>query len=173
MTARCEYQAGTLHGARLRWDGARHLIRETLHEQRMPWVEIVMMQRDFRMIAARLADCLTHGFALQEIEIERDGQNEKFSNVSFSFMGNRGSQRVHRDQVDGWFKTQDRLTGLCYGASLFPRLTPGRVPTVKIGSEDERRSQCSFPPIRPCLVMEASTSTIARTATSAVMSEIS
>jgi hypothetical protein len=31
----------------------------------------------------------------------------------------------------------------------------------------------SFPPIRPCLTMVASTSTIARTATNAVMSEIS
>ena len=44
---------------------------------------------------------------------------------------------------------------------------------TEIRREDERRSQRSFPPIRPCLVMEASTSTIARTATSAVISEIS
>ena len=52
-------------------------------------------------------------------------------------------------------------------------LSPASLPSQSIGSEDERRRQCSFPPIRPCLVMVASTSTIARTATSAVMSEIS
>ncbi len=48
-----------------------------------------------------------------------------------------------------------------------------RVSAVEIGSEQERRSQRQFPAYPAMFGHGASTSTIARTATSAVMSEMS
>jgi hypothetical protein len=89
------------------------------------------------------------------------------------FLTDRGSQFVHRSEPDSRFKPEDRVTTLCDRASLLTCHVPGRVTVVQIAGENEARGQRSFPPIRPCLVMVARTSTIARTATSAVMSEIS
>jgi hypothetical protein len=77
---------------------------------------------------------------------------------------NHRSERIDGGYLNGRSETKNRLARRSYRAC---------VPAVNIGDENERGNQLSFPPIRPCLVIDASTSTIARTATSAVMSEMS
>jgi hypothetical protein len=173
MAAGSKNQSSMLQCAGFRRNRACHLIGEALHQQGMPGIDIVMMQRNFGMLPPCLADGMPQSFALEQIEIERDGKDENFPSVSFRFLRDRVVKLVDRCQPDHWLKPQDRLTGYGYGASLITCFTPGFFPAVQIGSEDERRGQRSFPPIRPCLVIVANTSTMARTATSAVMSEIS
>ena len=128
-------------------------------------VDVVVMNGELRVGSPGLGDRLSKSFTLQQIEIESGGQHE---DLSWTVARDCGRQSIDGNQFHGRPETENRLAsrGHCI-----------RVPAVDIGSQicsqDERGSQCSFPPIRPCLVMEANTSTIARTATSAVMSEMS
>ncbi len=135
----------------------------------MARVDVIVMHNHLGVHTARLANGASQPFTLQEIEIERNGQNENFSCVSFESF----CQAIDRRKFYDWRKSQDGFASRRNFLRLGAGLIPCRVPAVEIGGEDEGLGQCSFPPMRPCLVMEASTSTIARTATSAVISEIS
>ena len=124
-------------------------------------VDVVVMNGELRVGSPSLSDRMSKSLALQQIEIKSSGQHK---NLSGAVARQCRRQSIDRSQFHGWPEAENWLAsrGHCT-----------RVPAVEIRSEDERGRQCSFPPIRPCLVMVASTSTIARTATSAVMSEMS
>src|SRR5580658_5692480 len=128
-------------------------------------VDVVVMNDELRVGSSGLSDRMSESLTLQQVEIESGGQHE---DLSWAVARDCGRQGVDGNQLHGRTETENRLAGRDYRT---------RVPAADFGSQicsqDERGSQCSLPPIRPCLVMEASTSTIARTATSAVMSEIS
>ena len=144
---------------------ACHLIGESLNHQGVRRVDVVMMNDELRAGSPGLSDRMSKSLPLQQIEIESGGQRE---DLSFGVARDCGRQSFEGNQFHGRPEAENRLASRGYRI---------RIPAVEIGgqicSQDERGSQCSFPPIRPCLVMEASTSTIARTATSAVMSEMS
>ena len=156
-----EYQADVLEGSRVRRDGACDLIGESLDHQGMRGVDVVVMNAELRIGSPGLSDRMSESLALQQIEIESGGQHE---DLSWAVARDCGRQGIDGNQFHCRPETENRLASRGYCT---------RVPAVEIGGEDERGSQYSFPPIRPCLVMEASTSTIARTATRAVMSEMS
>lgn len=134
----------------------------------MSGIDIVVVQRKLGMVAARLSDRTSQRLALEQIKIERDRKHENFPCTT----------RLNRQRIDGRQRqlrteAQNLFRGLRYGTGLLRSFAPCGIAGMQISSEDERRGQCSFPPIRPCLVMVANTSTIARTATSAVISEMS
>ena len=120
-----------------------------------------MMQNDFRMRTASLSDRLSERFALEQVEIESCG---KYEELSFAVTADCRGQPIQRSQFNVWSETEDPLAS---------RSDRGCILEAGAGYQNKRGSQCSFPPIRPCLVIVASTSTRARTATSAVMSEMS
>jgi len=149
-------------------DGARHLIRKAFDKQRVPGIDIVVVQNDLWIRTPRLAERMSKSLALEEIEIDSNRKHEHFlcvAGVERQRIDRR--QRHHRPEPENLFRRFRDRAGLLRG------FAPCGVTGIEIGSEEECRTQCSFPPILPCLVMLASTSTIARTATSAVMSEMS
>jgi len=168
MPARSQDQASVLGSALLLRDRVSQPIGQRLHQQRMPRIDIVVVDNDVRMSAPRLTDRTSQCLALQEIEIESNWKHEYFLSID-----NLKRQRIDRLQRHKRPKTENVFRRIRSRIVLFQGFTPGRVPAVQIRSEDERGSQRSFPPIRPCLVMLAKTSTMARTATSAVISEMS
>lgn len=127
----------------------------------MGWIGVVVMERDGGVLAARFADRLAERFALEKIEVQR---RRKYKALARGAAIDRGGQRADRSQLDFWSETKYRLAGRDYRTC---------VSAIRIRDEEENRDQCSLPPMRPCLTMVASTSTMARTATSAVMSEMS
>jgi hypothetical protein len=142
-------------------DRARHLIGESLNHQRMARIGVVVMESDGGVLAARLTDCLPKRFALQKIEVQRSRKDKDLARVPAL---QSGGKRVDRSQRYLWSESKYRLAGRNYTT---------RVSAARICDEEENRDQCSLPPMRPCLTIAASTSTMARTATSAVMSEMS
>jgi len=143
------------------------LIGQSFHQQRMTGIDVVMMHDDVRIRSARLTDRPAKGFAVEQIQVERDGKNKHFRSLDRQIEG------IQRHQRNGWPETENPFRCFRNGAGLLFSVAPGGAAAVEIGSEQERGNQCSFPPIRPCFVMLASTSTIARTATNAVISEMS
>ena len=139
----------------------------------MAEVEIIMVQRDLRMNPAHFAQRVSDGLAVEQIQIEDGGKYENLDRAAFGLSLDPFSQGVDSGQNYAGLKAKNFSTRLGYLADLIACIAPDRVPAVQISGEDERRIQWSFPPIRPCFVIEASTSTIARTATRAVVSEIS
>ena len=124
-------------------------------------IDVVVMEYDCGVFAARFADRLTERLALEQVEIK---SGWKYEDLARAPAIDRGGELVNRSQLDIRSETEYRLAGRSYCTC---------VPAIRIGNEDERRGQCSLPPMRPCFTMVASTSTMARTATSAVMSEMS
>ena len=158
-----EDQADVLRGSRIGRNRARDLIGESLHQQRM--------RRDRRRRdATRVADSLAGASR------DRMSQASRCNRLKSSAAG---STKISLGAVAAIADDKESMEASVTLPARKPRIgsqaeaTALASPQFEIGSEDERRRQCSFPPIRPCLVMEASTSTIARTATSAVMSEMS
>lgn len=127
----------------------------------MARIGVVVMECDGGALAAGFADRLPKRFALEQIKIERGWKHE---NLACGAAVECGGQRIDGSQLDLGSKTEYRLAGRGYSA---------QVSAIRIRDEEENRNQCSLPPMRPCLTIVASTSTMARTATSAVMSEIS
>ncbi len=82
MAAWSEEQAGMLHGAGLRRNGTRYLIGQTFHQQRMTGVEVVVMQRDVRMSPARFGEHASKRFALEQIEIQGNRQDENLGGAA-------------------------------------------------------------------------------------------
>ena len=161
MSAGGEDQADVLRGLGVGRDGAGNLIGQSLDHQGMGGVDIVVMNGELRMRTPSFTDGLSESFALQQIEIQSGREYENFSRVAAANCSGQvfdGSQFNLRSETEDWGTSRGDQAG---------------VPALEVADENERGSQRSFPPIRPCLVMEASTSTIARTATSAVMSEMS
>jgi hypothetical protein len=68
-----EDEAGMLQCARIGRNGARYLVRETIDEQGMPGVNVVVMQGDFGMCPTGLSNGVAQSLTLHKIEIERDG----------------------------------------------------------------------------------------------------
>ena len=124
-------------------------------------IDIVVMDGELRICTPSLNDRMSKRLALQQIEIQSGREYEYFSRFAAA---NGSGQAFDASQFNLRSETQYWGTRRCDQA---------RVARLEVGNENERGCQCSFPPIRPCLVMDASTSTIARTATSAVMSEMS
>ncbi len=168
MPAGCQDQAGVLRSALLLQDRVSPPIGKRFHQQGMPRIDIVVVDNDVRICSPRLTNRTSQCLALQQIEIESDRKHEHFLSID-----TMERQRIDRLQRHKRPKTENVFRRMCDRAGLLAGLAPGRVPAVQIRSEDECRCQRSFPPIRPCLVMLAKTSTMARTATSAVISEMS
>lgn len=161
VTAGRENEADLAEGPGIRWDGARQLIYQGLHHERVGWIDVIVMQDDFRMRPSSFTHRSSERLAFEQIEIERRWKYEDFSG---STAANCGGQPVGRGYLNIWGESEYWLASRSNRACVF--LTRGT-------DENEPRSQRSFPPILPCLVMVASTSTKARTATNAVISEIS
>ena len=142
-------------------DRAGHLIGQRLDHQRMCRINIVVVNHQLRASTARFANRPAECLTLQKIEVEGGGNNENFTgSAAVEYCGQSvdgGQRNIRRKTENGLASSSD-----C-----------ARVPALYVACEDEGGCQRSFPPIRPCLVMVASTSTMARTATSAVMSEMS
>jgi hypothetical protein len=168
MSARGEDQSSRLLSAR-----ACNPIRKTMHQQRMSRIYIIVMQSNLWIRASRFTERAAEAFALQQIQIQCGRKDEDLVRALFGFLCDRFGQGVDCGQTHDGLKSENLFTGFGHGPRLLAGLIPRSVPALQIRSEDERRCQCSFPPIRPCLVIVASTSTMARTATSAVMSEMS
>jgi hypothetical protein len=168
VSAGGENQADLLQRSNAGRNHTRHLIGKRFHQQGMPWIQIVVVNGELWIRAARFTDGVSQSLALQQIEIERHRKYEHFPGLDcIQWQRIYRGQRNHRPETENFFRSiRDR-------EHLLRRFAPRRVSGMKIRSKDECRAQFSFPPIRPCLVMAASTSTIARTATRAVMSEIS
>jgi hypothetical protein len=78
MTAGGQDQSNLLRRSGFRWDGASHLIGQSLHHQRMRWINVVVVEHEFGARTTRLTDGITQCLALQEVELERGWKNEDF-----------------------------------------------------------------------------------------------
>ncbi|HUA18760.1 MAG TPA: hypothetical protein VMB25_08450 [Bryobacteraceae bacterium] len=161
VAAGSQDQPNLLWGSCLSRYRARQLIGERLDDQRMSGIGVIVMNRKCGMLPARLTDRVSERFALEQVEIEGGRKNEDLTGAAAA---DRGGQIIDGSQLNVRSEAEYRFAGRCYRAC---------VAAMRVANEDERRGQCSLPPMRPCLTMVASTSTMARTATSAVMSEIS
>jgi len=96
VAAGCQDQADVLQISSVRRDGVRGLIRQTLDQQRMRRIKVVMMESDMRVGAPGLTDGISESFALQEIEIEGCRQQENLGRAVPGRLRDRLAQGVDR-----------------------------------------------------------------------------
>lgn len=108
MAARSEDKTDLLRRSSFRRNRSRGLIGKSLHHQRMRWVDVVVMNGELRIRAAGLGDRMSKSLPLEEIEIERGGQNK---DLALALARNRGRQRFDGCQFDSGAETENWLAG--------------------------------------------------------------
>jgi hypothetical protein len=144
VTAGGDNDAGSLR----RGYSARGLIGETLHQQRMADVEIVVMNGHIGPRTALFRQNAPDLFTLPQIEIERGGQHEYFRRflsrkdfrqrvAAYGFAWIRGD----RGHLHNWFEAEHPRGRLGYGCGLPLRLRPIGFVRLQVGREKKCRSQ--------------------------------
>ena len=158
-----------LRRSRLRRNRARHLIGEGLDHQRMRRDRRRRDELRLRDVRARASPIACPSASrCSKIEIERSREHEDLVRAAASQL--RSAQR-HRSEVSRISGAKPRIGSHAAKPSALRVAAPAGCEQSVARMNAGR--QCSFPPMRPCFTMVASTSTMARTATSAVMSEMS
>jgi hypothetical protein len=91
MAACRQDQADLLWRSSFSGNRAGYLIGKSLDYERMSWVDVIVMNDELRIRTPSFDDGMPKSLALQQVEIERGGQDENFA---ASFMRNRGRQVV-------------------------------------------------------------------------------
>ena len=152
----------------------------------MTKIDVIVKYRDVRLATSKLRQRSSERLALPHTPFERRGKHESFTSTVGCFGIQHITElalacifpRMHgeRRQPNPRRKAQNPRYRLGEIFRLRQRSVPVSLIGEKLGREYERRrAHAAFrrPPTRSYFTMVASTSTMARTASSAVMSEIS
>ena len=171
-----------------------HRLGERLDQVAVRRIDVVVVDRQRRCAALGLPGQLDQRVALEQAEVEDRGDHERERPAGRGLGGEHRGERVARRlrgaglaaqarDPDLGREPQDRRGGPGHRRGLGLGARPRRIVGREVGDEQEQRPDMrpgvpghavgatSRPPIRSCFTMVARTSTIARTASSAVMSE--
>ena len=150
----------------------------------MARIHVIVKDQGVGMLAAKLCERLAKGVALPEVPIERCRQHENLTGAARGFIVEHSGETMftgifagmHDETSQAHPRREPQNARHRFSQRIGLRLSAGpvRLTRPQVARQDERsHAALSRPPTRSYFTMVASTSTMARTASSAVMSEIS
>jgi hypothetical protein len=147
MSTRDQEQADALGKNRLAGERSRHDIRETLGQERMAGIYVIVQDLNVGMFAAELREDLAEGFPLPKVPIERGRQDENFTGPSRGFLAEGSIKRlftrifagVHNERGKAYARreAQNSSDRLAERTGLRLRTGPVRLARQQIARENE------------------------------------